>query len=75
VIQNNIAVRCPDWLQIQDKADALPGITIRDNLTGKDPLFVDAAHGDYRLKANSPAFALGFQRVPFEKMGLEKKAP
>ena len=75
VIQNNIAVRCPDWLQIQDKVDALPGITIRDNLTGKDPLFVDAAHGDYRLKANSPAFALGFQRVPFEKMGLEKKAP
>ena len=75
VIQNNIAVRCPDWLQIQDKVDALPGITIRDNLTDHDPLFVDAAHGDYRLKANSPAFALGFQRVPFEKMGLEKKAP
>ena len=72
VIQHNIAVRCPDWLQIQDKADALPGITIRDNLTGKDPLFVDAAHGNYQLKAGSPAFALGFQRLPFEKMGLER---
>ena len=72
VIEHNIAFHCPDWLQIQDKADALPGITIRDNLTGKDPLFMDAAHGNYQLKAGSPAFALGFQRLPFEKMGLEK---
>jgi len=75
VIENNVASRCPDWLQIQDKADSLPGITIKDNLTGRDPLFVGAAHGDYRLKAGSPAFALGFRRIPFEKMGLAKKAP
>jgi len=75
VIQHNIAFRCPDWLQIQDKADTLPGITIRANLTDKDPLFVDAAHGNYQLKPGSPAFALGFQRIPFEKIGLEKIAP
>ena len=71
-IQHNVAVRCPDWLQVSDKADKLPGITIGDNLTDADPLFVDAAHGDYRLKPNSPAFALGFQRLPLEKMGLGK---
>ncbi len=73
VIQRNIAFHCPDWLQIQDKADALPGITIKDNLTDRDPLLVDAARGNYQLKAGSPAFALGFQRVPFERMGLDKK--
>ena len=71
VIQHNIVFRCPDWLQIQDKADSLPGISIRANLTGRDPLFVDAAHGDYQLKSGSPAFALGFRRIPFEKIGLE----
>ena len=71
VIGRNIAFHCPDWLQIQDKADTLPGISIRANLTDKDPLFVDAAHGNYQLKSGSPAFALGFQRIPFEKIGLE----
>ena len=70
MIQHNIAFHCPDWLQIQDKADTLPGITIRANLTDKDPLFVDAAHGNYQLKPHSPAYALGFQRIPFEQIGL-----
>ena len=70
-IQHNIAVRCPDWLQIGDGADKLPGITLGPNLTDTDPLFVDAAHSDYRLKPNSPAYALGFQRLPIEKMGLK----
>jgi hypothetical protein len=34
-----------------------------------DPLFVDAAHGDYRLKPNSPAFKLGFKPIPVDKIG------
>ena len=34
-----------------------------------DPKFVDAAHDDYRLQPDSPAFALGFQRIPIEKIG------
>jgi hypothetical protein len=72
VIQHNIAFRCPNWLEIQDKADTLPDITISANLTDKDPLFVDALHGNYQLQANSPAYALGFQRIPFEKIGWKK---
>lgn len=71
-ITHNIAFRCPDWLRIEDKADTLPGISIEANLTDRDPLFVDAAHGNYQLRPDSPAFALGFQRIPFEKIGLEK---
>jgi hypothetical protein len=34
-----------------------------------DPLFLDAAHDDYRLKPESPAFQLGFQPIPVERIG------
>ncbi|WP_231615631.1 DUF4886 domain-containing protein [Novipirellula artificiosorum] len=34
-----------------------------------DPLFVDAANRDYRLHPDSPALKLGFQPIPFEKIG------
>jgi hypothetical protein len=34
-----------------------------------DPEFVDAAKGDYRLRPDSPALKLGFQPIPFDKMG------
>jgi len=34
-----------------------------------DPQFVDAAKDDYRLKATSPAWALGFKPIPVEKIG------
>ena len=41
----------------------------KDNLVGTDPLFVDAARGDFRLKPDSPAYKLGFEPIPFEKIG------
>ncbi|MBN2452202.1 MAG: hypothetical protein JXR77_17585, partial [Lentisphaeria bacterium] len=34
-----------------------------------DPLFVDPAHGDYRLRPESPAFALGFEPIPVDRIG------
>ncbi|MBI5767906.1 MAG: right-handed parallel beta-helix repeat-containing protein [Verrucomicrobia bacterium] len=34
-----------------------------------DPRFVDPARDDYRLQPDSPAFALGFQPIPVEKIG------
>ena len=34
-----------------------------------DPLFVDAAHDDYRLRPESPALALGFKPIPVEQIG------
>ncbi len=37
-----------------------------------DPLFTDAANGDYRLKADSPAFTCGFRELPYSEMGLQR---
>jgi hypothetical protein len=34
-----------------------------------DPLFVDPVNDDYRLRPESPAFKLGFQPIPIEKIG------
>jgi len=34
-----------------------------------DPCFEDASKDDYRLKSNSPAWKLGFQRIPVEAIG------
>jgi Right handed beta helix region len=46
-------------------------IEIRDNLAGEDPLFVDESKMDFRLKPASPAWKLGFQPIPMEKIGLQ----
>jgi len=35
-----------------------------------DPLFVDAAHGDFRVKENSPALKLGFVNFPMDQFGV-----
>lgn len=35
-----------------------------------DPGFVDFENVNFQLKDNSPAFKLGFKRIPVEKIGL-----
>lgn len=34
-----------------------------------DPMFVDPAHGDYRVRLDSPALAIGFKNFPMDKFG------
>jgi hypothetical protein len=68
LIERNICVRSA-WLE-------LPGVkrawlNVGDNLTRKDPKFVSAAEGDFRLRDDSPAWELGFERIPVEKIGPE----
>jgi hypothetical protein len=35
-----------------------------------DPMFVDAANGDYHLKPESPALKLGFKNFDVRRAGL-----
>jgi hypothetical protein len=37
-----------------------------------DPQFIDALHGDYRVKDGSPALALGFVNFPMNQFGVQK---
>lgn len=56
-----------------DKASK-PFVAFSDNLVDVDPLFIDAAKGDWRLRPDSPAFKLGFKALPIERMGLYQDA-
>ncbi len=37
-----------------------------------DPLFIDPQNDNYQFRDDSPAYKLGFQRIPMEKIGLYK---
>ena len=56
------------WSVVQ--ADALPYVLIEDNLVDEDPHFVDAENLNFQLRDDSPAFALGFERIPISEIGL-----
>ena len=47
------------WAKLRPKMDSITA----------DPMFVDPAKGDYRLKPDSPAFKLGFQPLDLEDVG------
>ncbi len=71
VIARNICVggRCGDF-----EAKAKPLVMFTDNLIDQDPKFVDAGKLNFQLKDDSPAFAVGFTRIPVEQIGLRKDA-
>jgi hypothetical protein len=56
------------WDSFEKKA--LPHIRFQDNLLNTDPHFVDAKGANFQLRGDSPAWKLGFQRIPTEKIGL-----
>jgi hypothetical protein len=58
----------------------LPGVdrnivTIEDNLITKEPGFIDPANQNFKLKDDSPAYKLGFKRIPIERIGLMGDLP
>lgn len=70
VVTHNISIG-GQWLEIYWHADPKI-IEVHDNLVDQDPHFVDAAAMNFQLQADSPAFKLGFQRIPVEQIGLYK---
>jgi hypothetical protein len=56
------------WGWIEDAAAKY--IRFEANLRDVDPHFVDAAHGNFQLRDDSPAFKLGFKRIPISRIGL-----
>jgi hypothetical protein len=66
VVARNIC-RGGHWLHINPKAR--PYITVENNLVEEDPLFVDPEDGDFRLREDSPAWEIGFEPIPYDKIG------
>lgn len=60
------------WDEIDRKA--APFVTLKDNLLGVDPLLVNADKKNFQLRDDSPAFKMGFERIPVEKIGLTRPA-
>lgn len=70
VVRRNIFFHCKPWDDVNGAAK--PFVKLEDNLIDKDPHFVDLAHKNFQLCDDSPAYALGFKKIPVEKIGLRK---
>jgi hypothetical protein len=68
--KGNLVARCICWggKWGSTESKALPYVTFKDNLLDTDPHFRDAPQ--FQLQDSSPAFRLGFQRIPMDKIGL-----
>ncbi len=73
-IVRNIGVETEPWINAVDYLTKDGILAISDNFTQGDPGFLDAAHGDFRLKPDAPARSIGFEPIPFEQVGLYKDA-
>ena len=79
VTRNYYPVAIPYWGKEVDAnlfADAASLVKARNNQTDKhslfgDPLFVNAAKGDYRVSAKSPALLIGFKNIDAAHIGVQ----
>jgi hypothetical protein len=56
------------WDEVEKKAQ--PHVRFENNLVDADPHFVDAPPKNFQLRPDSPAWKMGFQKIPTEKIGL-----
>ena len=67
IIARNICVG-GKWSSLIKLAEPL--VAFESNLITDDPHFIDIERGNFQLKEDSPAWKLGFQRIPMEKIGI-----
>ncbi|KKO18909.1 MAG: hypothetical protein BROFUL_02388 [Candidatus Brocadia fulgida] len=59
------------WLDLRDGVNE-EIVKIQNNFVNEDPCFVNPTKLNFQLKDDSPAYKLGFQRIPMENIGLYK---
>ena len=69
VVERNIFVG-ERWNDVDARARRY--VVMRNNLVGTDPRFVRKPPASFELRKDSPAWKLGFKRIPVEKIGLYK---
>jgi len=67
VLARNVCWGGP-WGWIEPKAQ--PFVKLENNLIDVDPRFAGQPPADFSLAKDSPAWKLGFEPIPFEKIGL-----
>jgi len=72
-IERNICVG-GRWLDLRDGLTT-EVVRVAHNLVDVDPRFVDGDAGDYRLRPDSPALALGFEPLPLARIGPRRELP
>lgn len=72
--KGNVIARNIEWKGKWDDIEkkAYPHLVFQHNVFGPDPKFVDEKAGTFELSENSPAFQIGFKRIPFEEIGLRR---
>jgi len=69
-VAHNINVGGP-WMASTWHEQAAGYLTWEQNLIDADPGFVSHEREDYRLRTDSPAWALGFKALPLERIGIQ----
>ncbi len=70
VVARNICVG--EWLSIHWHAQPQM-VEVRANLVDQDPRFVDAEAMNFQLREDSPAWELGFERIPLGQIGPRQR--
>lgn len=71
IFKHNISVGGP-LLELKEGVTT-DMVQMASNLENRDPGFVDRARGNFQLKKGSPAFRLGFKRIPMERIGVVRE--
>lgn len=75
--ENNLVARnvcVGKWLEVGWHAK-LDMLKLEQNYVGPDPGFAAPEKMDFRIRADSPVWATGFQTIPFDEIGLRRRPP